>query len=161
MGDAREVAMYKQILVAVDGSHSAERAVDEAVKVAKATGGKILALSIVMHPARLVDVASGFAEEQSRETTAHDLATAALDDAKARFDAAQVPGTLRAADSHGEEIASVISRIAAEEEIDLIVMGTRGLSGVKRLLLGSVAESLLRMADRPVMLVRYEEPAGT
>jgi len=157
MGDAREVAMYKQILVAVDGSRSAQRAVDEAIKVAKATGGKILALSIVLHPARLVDVASGFAEEQSRGTADHDLATEALADAKARFDAAQVPGTIRAADAHGEEIAAVISRIAAEENADLIVMGTRGLSGVKRLLLGSVAESLLRMADRPVMLVRYEE----
>lgn len=152
--------MYKQILVAVDGSRSAQRAVDEAVKVAKATGGRILALSVVMHPARLVDVASGFAEEQTRETTAHDLATEALADAKTRFDAAQVSGTVRAADSHGEEIAKVILRIAAEDDTDLIVMGTRGLSGVKRLLLGSVAESLLRMADRPVMLVRYDEPAA-
>ncbi|HTH62047.1 MAG TPA: universal stress protein [Paraburkholderia sp.] len=152
--------MYKQILVAVDGSRSAQRAMDEAIKVAKATGGQILALSVVLHPARLVDVASGFAEEQSRETTAHDLATEALADAKARFEAAQVPGVVRAADSHGEEIAAVISRIAAEENSDLIVMGTRGLSGVKRLLLGSVAESLLRTADRPVMLVRGEEQAA-
>jgi nucleotide-binding universal stress UspA family protein len=51
----------------------------------------------------------------------------------------------------------VISRIAAEDGADLVVMGTRGLSGMKRLLLGSVAESFLRMADRPVMLVRDEE----
>jgi nucleotide-binding universal stress UspA family protein len=152
--------MYEQILVAVDGSRSAQRAMDEAIKIAKATGGKILALSIVLHPARLVDVASGFAEEQSRDTAAHDLATEALADAKARLDAAQVPGTVRAADSHGEEIAVVIARIAAEEDADLIVMGTRGLSGVKRLLLGSVAESLLRTADRPVMLVRHDEPAA-
>lgn len=160
MGDAREVAMYKQILVAVDGSRSAERAVDEAIKVAKATGGRVIALSIVLHPARLVDVASGFAEEQTRDSAEHDVATAALEDAKARFEAAQVSGTVRAADSHGEEIAAVIYRIAAEEDVDLIVMGTRGLSGMKRLLLGSVAESFLRMADRPVMLVRYEEPAA-
>jgi nucleotide-binding universal stress UspA family protein len=152
--------MYEQILVAVDGSRSAQRAMDEAIKIAKATGGKILALSIVLHPARLVDVASGFAEEQSRDTAAHDLATEALADAKARLDAAQVPGTVRAADSHGEEIAVVIARIAAEEDADLIVMGTRGLSGVKRLLLGSVAESLLRTADRPVMLVRHDQPAA-
>ena len=152
--------MYKRILVAVDGSRSAQRAVEEAIKVAKATGGEILALSIVLHPARLVDVASGFAEEQTRDTAAHDLATEALADAKARFAAALVPGTIRAADSHGEDIAAVILRIAAEENSDLIVLGTRGLSGVKRLLLGSVAESLLRGADRPVMLVRYNEAAA-
>jgi nucleotide-binding universal stress UspA family protein len=150
--------MYGQILVAVDGSRSAQRAVDEAVRIAKAPGGKVLALSIVLHPARLVDVASGFAEEQTRDSAEHDVATEALADAKARFEAAQVPGSVRAADSHGEEIAVVIARIAAEENADLIVMGTRGLSGVKRLLLGSVAESLLRIADRPVMLVRDGEP---
>ena len=101
--------MYKQILVAVDGSRSAERAVDEAIKVAKATGGRVIALSIVLHPARLVDVASGFAEEQTRDSAEHDVATAALEDAKARFEAAQVSGTVRAADSHGEEIAAVIA----------------------------------------------------
>lgn len=151
--------MYKRILVAIDGSRSAQRAVDEAIKIAKATGGEILALSIVMHPARLVDVGSGFAEEPTRESAEHDIATRALAHAKARFDAAQVTGTIRAADSHGEEIPAVILRIAAEENSDLIVMGTRGLSGVKRLLLGSVAESLLRSADRPVMLVRDTEEA--
>lgn len=151
--------MYKRILVAVDGSRSAQRAVDEALKIAKATGGEVLALSVVLHPARLVDVASGFAEEPSRDTAGHDIATRALADAKARIDAAQVPGTVRAADSHGDEVGTVISRIAAEENSDLVVMGTRGLSGVKRMLLGSVAESMLRMADRPVLLVRCDDAA--
>ncbi|SDD03987.1 universal stress protein [Paraburkholderia lycopersici] len=149
--------MYKQILVAVDGSRSGRRALDEAVKIAKATGGAIQALCVVRHPARLVDVSSGFAEEQARRSAENDAATAALDEAKAVFAQAQVAGSTRAADSSGEEVAAVISRIAAEDGADLVVMGTRGLSGMKRLLLGSVAESFLRMADRPVMLVRDEE----
>ena len=149
--------MYKQILVAVDGSRSGRRALDEAVKIAKATGGKIEALCVVRHPARLVDVSSGFAEEQTRHSAENDAATAALEEAKTVFAQAQVPGSTRAADASGEEVAAVIARIAAEEEADLVVMGTRGLSGMKRILLGSVAESFLRMADRPVMLVRAEE----
>jgi nucleotide-binding universal stress UspA family protein len=153
--------MYKQILVAIDGSQSGRRALDEAVKIAKATGGRVQALCVVQHPARLVDVSSGFAEEQTRESPATDVATAALLDAKAVFEREGVAGTTRAAEANGEEIAAVIYRIAAEEDADLVVMGTRGLSGMKRLLLGSVAESFLRTADRPVMLVRSEEQAGT
>jgi nucleotide-binding universal stress UspA family protein len=150
--------MYKQILVAIDGSQSGRRALDEAVKIAKATSGRVQALYVVQHPARLVDVSSGFAEEQ--ESPASDVATAALQDAKAVFEREGIDGSTRAAEANGEEIAAVIYRIAAEENADLVVMGTRGLSGVKRLLLGSVAESFLRTADRPVMLVRCEEHAG-
>jgi nucleotide-binding universal stress UspA family protein len=158
MGLALEVMMYKQILVAVDGSRSGRRALDEAVKIAQATGAAVQALCVVQHPARLVDVGTGFAEEPTRQRAEADLATAALEEAKTVFAQVGVSGTARAADAMGEDIAAVIYRIAAEEDADLVVMGTRGLSGVKRLLLGSVAESFLRMADRPVMLVRDEEP---
>jgi nucleotide-binding universal stress UspA family protein len=152
--------MYKKILVAIDGSDSGRRALDEAVKVAKAMDGRIQALCVVQHPARLVDVSSGFAEEQTRESTENDVATAALEEARMLFAREGVEGSTRAADANGEEVAAVIYRIAAEEDADLVVMGTRGLSGVKRLLLGSVAESFLRTADRPVMLVRNGEHAG-
>jgi nucleotide-binding universal stress UspA family protein len=150
--------MYKQILVAIDGSRSARRALDEAVKVAQAMGGTVQALYVVQHPARLVDISTGFAEEQIRQSAEADVATDALEVAKQVFAQAGITGTTRAADSNGEEVAAVIHRIAAEEEVDLVVLGTRGLSGVKRLLIGSVAESFLRIADRPVMLVREEEP---
>lgn len=156
-GKAREVSMYKHILVAVDGSRSGRRALDEAVKIAKATGAKVEALFVVEQAARLVDISSGFAEEQTRHAAHNDTATLALDEASELFKREQIEGSTRAADSGGEEIAAVIYRIAAEEDADLVVMGTRGLSGVKRILLGSVAETYLRVADRPVMLVRYEE----
>jgi nucleotide-binding universal stress UspA family protein len=152
--------MYKEILVAVDGSRGGRRALHEAVKIAKATGGRVQALYVVQHPARLVDIASGFAEEQTRHSAENDAATLTLEEAREVFVREGVEGSTRAADSNGEEIAAVIYRIAAEEEVELVVMGTRGLSGVKRLLLGSVAESFLRMADRPVMLVRCEDEAA-
>ncbi|WP_322104319.1 universal stress protein [Paraburkholderia sp. J41] len=153
--------MYKQILVAVDGSRGGRRALDEAVKVARATGATIEALCVAQHPARLVDVNSGFAEEQARHTAESDAVTDALEEARRVLAQACVAGRVRVADSNGEEIAAVIYRVAAEEGADLVVMGTRGLSGMKRLLLGSVAESYLRMADRPVMLVRDGDLAAT
>lgn len=46
-------------------------------------------------------------------------------------------------------------------DADLIVMGTSGRHGLRRLLLGSVAESLLRAADRPVLLVRHGEAGAS
>ena len=153
--------MYKQILVAVDGSPTGERAVNEAAKIAKATGAAVTALYVVQHPARLVDVGSNFAEEQLHAESESGIATAALEQAKAVFAREGVVGSTRAADAIGEEIASAIYRIAAESDADLVVMGTQGRTGVKRLFLGSVAESYLRVADRPVMLVRLEELAGT
>ncbi|MDR8956144.1 putative universal stress protein [Burkholderia multivorans] len=81
-----------------------------------------------------------------------------LDEAKAALAQRQVPGTVRALDAYGEDVAAVLMRTAAEADADLIVMGTSGRHGLRRLLLGSVAESLLRAADRPVLLVRHGEP---
>jgi nucleotide-binding universal stress UspA family protein len=148
--------MYKKILVAVDGSHASRRALDEAVRIAKATGGAVSAVSIVSHTSQLVDVSSGFAAAPEN-AAAGATTTAALEEAKTVFEQENVSGTTRAVDTYGEEIALVIQRVAAEEGADLIVMGTHGRSGMKRLLLGSVAESLLRVADRPVLLVRDDE----
>jgi nucleotide-binding universal stress UspA family protein len=56
-------------------------------------------------------------------------------------------------------VASVIARVAAECEAELIVIGTHGRHGVRRVLLGSVAESLLRSVELPVLLVRHDEVA--
>lgn len=53
-----------------------------------------------------------------------------------------------------------IVRIAGEERADMIVMGTHGRSGLSRVLLGSVADRVLRLAPCPVLTVRQTEPAG-
>jgi nucleotide-binding universal stress UspA family protein len=57
-------------------------------------------------------------------------------------------------------VANTIVRYAAEEEIDLIALGTRGRRGPRRALLGSVAEAVVRHADRPVLTVRGEGNPG-
>ncbi len=60
--------------------------------------------------------------------------------------------------------ASAIVRVAEEEQVDLIVMGTHGRTGLRRLLMGSVAESVVRRASCPVITYRQpsrKEPATT
>lgn len=150
--------MYKRIFVALDGSASARLALDEAVRIAAASGGAITCAYVVEHKPKLVDVDAGFADaSQEVEPSAAEAATLALDDAKGVLEQHSVQGTVRALDAYGEDVASVLMRTAAEADADLIVMGTSGRHGLRRLLVGSVAESLLRAADRPVLLVRHTE----
>jgi nucleotide-binding universal stress UspA family protein len=59
----------------------------------------------------------------------------------------------------GDE-ATEITRLAADEGYDLIVMGTHGRTGVGRLLMGSVAEKVLRLAQCPVLTVKRPGPAA-
>jgi nucleotide-binding universal stress UspA family protein len=54
--------------------------------------------------------------------------------------------------------ADVISYVAAEGGYDLVVMGTHGRTGFRRLLLGSIAEKVVRTCTRPVMTIRYPRP---
>ncbi|KVT42714.1 universal stress protein [Burkholderia ubonensis] len=153
--------MYKRIFVALDDSPSARLALDEAIRIAVASGGAITCASVVEHKTQLVDVDAGFADTREPEPSALDAATLVLDDAKAALDAHHVPGTVRALTAYGEDVAAVLMRTAAEADADLIVMGTSGRHGLRRLLVGSVAESLLRAADRPVLLVRHDEKTIT
>jgi universal stress protein A len=68
----------------------------------------------------------------------------------------EVPVTYRLAE--GDPLAAIRST-AAEERCDLIVMGTHGRTGVRRLLMGSVAEHVLRQAPCPVLTVNRPLPA--
>ncbi|MET3820800.1 universal stress protein [Burkholderia ambifaria] len=78
----------------------------------------------------------------------------AVSDAEAAFRLSGVRGIARTIDAGGADISDVPARAAAECDADLIVMGTHGRRGARRALLGSVAESLVRIADRPVLVVR-------
>ena len=60
-------------------------------------------------------------------------------------------------DNSGEKVAKIICREAKQRHCDLIIMGTHGLTGLMHLLMGSVAEGVLRHAKMPVMLIRQNE----
>lgn len=154
--------MYQRIFVGLDGGPSARVALNEAIRIAAASGGTITCAYVVERRPQLVDVdAGGFAEARDDDAAAIEAATSVLDDAKATLARRGVPGTVRALDAYGDDVATVLMRTAAELDADLIVLGTSGRHGLRRLLLGSVAESLLRAADRPVLLVRHAESAAS
>jgi nucleotide-binding universal stress UspA family protein len=146
--------MYERIMVAIDGSQAARLALNEALKLAQAMRAQVLAVCVVAHAPQLVDIGGGFAEDKRANAALTDAATKVLDEAKGLFAEKQIAGKARVIDSYGESIAQVLTRAAEEFDANLIVMGTHGRSGVKRLLLGSVAESLLRETNVPLLLLK-------
>jgi nucleotide-binding universal stress UspA family protein len=155
-GEFLEKVMYKRILVAIDGSQAAQLALEEALKIAEAAQAIVTAVFVAEHAARLVDIGTGLFDAQPCTTADADAARATLEDARAMFEQRRVRGLTRTIDAYGEDIAGVLCRAAEECEADLVVMGTHGRHGIGRLLLGSVAEELLRRTTVPVLMVRRE-----
>jgi nucleotide-binding universal stress UspA family protein len=151
--------MYKRILVALDGSRCARRALDEAIAIAREAGAVIEAVSVASHGLNLVDIDSGFVDERELDTASYEEASNALEEARMRFRGEGVVGNVRAINSYGAGVADVLAIAAEESGADLIVMGTHGRRGLKRLLLGSVAEAVVRTAGQPVLLVRAVDSA--
>lgn len=147
--------MYRRILVPIDGSQTSERALQEAIKLAG--GDAQLRLIHVLEEMYLLD-ADGYAyidlasvQEAMRKNGEHLLEAAAK---KVRHSGATAETAVL--DASGERPANVIENDARQWQADLIVVGTHGRSGLNRLLLGSVAEGVARVASRPVLLVRAE-----
>ncbi len=147
--------MYQRILVPIDGSATSARALQEAIKLA---GGKArLRLIYVIEETYPLD-AEGYAfidyaalQEAARKTGERALAQAAEIVRKSGITA-----ETELLEATGKRVASVIDSEALNWRADLIVIGTHGRSGLNRLLLGSVAESVVRGASVPVLLVRAE-----
>lgn len=147
--------MYQRILVPIDGSATSERALREAIKLAN--GHAQLRLVYVLEEIFPLDT-EGYAfidivtlQEAVRLTGERALAQAAE---KVRQSGMTAETALL--EAKGERIASVIVDEARQWQADLIAIGTHGRSGLSRLLLGSVAEGVVRVASMPVLLIRAE-----
>lgn len=143
------VTVYERILVPTDGSPTSERALRHAADLTAALGADLLVVTVL-------DVATyaGLPMETAWEGIDDVLrsdARAALTDAQRVLEGRGV-----ASETHlleGEPTREIV-RFAERADCDLIVMGTRGRGGIDRLLLGSVAEAVVRSADVPVTTVR-------
>jgi nucleotide-binding universal stress UspA family protein len=141
-----------KILVPVDGSPASIRAARLAVDQIKAVPGASLVMVSVQNLAT-VGLAEGAGLMPSAwiELEEERAATDALQASVAACGEAGVPYVTR---SERGAVAATIDRVAREEEVAHIIMGTRGLGGVRGLLLGSVATELLHLTDVPVTRVK-------
>jgi nucleotide-binding universal stress UspA family protein len=154
--------MYKQILVAIDGSPHAEQALRHALGLA---AGLSAALRIV----HVVDTGwLGLGMELAIDTAQisrarRDVGEKLLQAARASAKAAGVEAETRLVETGTptDHVAAMIASEAADWPADMVVLGTHGRKGVERILLGSVAEGMARLSSVPVLLVPSSlYPAG-
>ncbi|WP_423751196.1 universal stress protein [Salinirarus marinus] len=140
--------MYDRVLVPVDGSDCSIAAAREAAVVADVCDARVRLAHVL---SRSAVRGEGVDPETADEAALRELAADALDDAERSLDAAGVPtdAVVRVGDA-ADEIQSML----AAGDADLVAMGTHGRTGVRRFLLGSVAERVVRTAPVPVITTR-------
>jgi nucleotide-binding universal stress UspA family protein len=145
-----EENLFKKILIATDGSENARRAASYGVNIAKATGAEVHALYIISTQHAVTTRTVMGWSEAFEEYLANKGGVAIADVEKLGKEAGVKvePVFLKGIP------ADKILEYAEENNIDLIVMGTHGLTGIKRFLIGSVAESVVRHSKAPVMVIR-------
>lgn len=141
--------MFK-ILVPIDGSECAERALHAAIAMAGHRGDTELHLLNVPLPI-LSGHARMFLEKQEVQDYYHDEGNKALADAKRAAEQAGVPFVT--AIEPGQSAQTIVD-YARKQQCAHIIMGTRGLGALPGILLGSVANKVIHLADIPVTLVK-------
>lgn len=148
--DRTEENLFKKILVATDGSENAAKAVSYGVNIAKSIGAEVYALYVISTEHALATRTVMGWTEAFEEYLANKGGVAIADVEKLGKEAGVKVEPVFLKGIPAEKILDY----AEENGIDLIVMGTQGLTGIKRFLIGSVAENVLRHSKVPVMIVR-------
>ncbi len=141
--------MYRRILAPTDGSPCAQRAVEEALRLAKTTGGKVTFIHVIENPSTLVPtpaLTEPFSYELAK--TLENLADEALDQALAlaKREGVEAEGELRRGDAAYEIVS-------AAGEHDVVVMSTHGRR-LRNLFVGSTTQEVLARCPIPVLVVR-------
>ena len=142
--------LYKKILLPTDGSKLSDKSEEHALLIAKVTGAEIIALSVVENtffrglPA---DDTIMQVQQLLKNESRKNLDKVNELKEKAGYD---INISLRVAEGHP---ADVILEIAKEEDVDLIVMGSSGKTGLDRFIIGSVAEKVVKGAKCAVLVV--------
>ena len=144
--------MYQRILVPIDGSATSEYALDEAIKFAQQQNAQIELVHVLedigyfdnedyLNYSELVDSMRRNGEK-------------ILKQAQNKLQQFGITVEIKLLEARGERIANVIVAEAKSNLANLIIIGTHGRSGFSRMLLGSVAESVVRAAHIPILLIR-------
>jgi nucleotide-binding universal stress UspA family protein len=155
--------LFQKILVPLDGSEHSLKALEQAVQIAKKFSGKITlihAYSVSVQPVMLPEPsASGSlnipvltnAEYSRMADATRMLGNRILEDGEQRIKAEKVPVERVLVEGHAVQ---EIVRVAGEGNFDLIVIGARGISHIKEILLGSVTDGVIHHVHCPVLVIK-------
>ena len=150
--------MYQRILVPIDGSATANRGLAEAIALAKTLKAEIRLIHVVtalptLYPPLAIAAVQILRDQlrSSGESIVHDALTAVR--------AAGVAVDSRLIEALGAEAGERVIEQARDWPADLIVCGTHGRRGIRRMLMGSDAEYMLRHSPVPVLMIRAPETA--
>ena len=146
--------MFKRILVPVDGSETSTKALVAALQLARESGGRVR----IVHALDELAYLSGYEYSGDMLEQARQYAKKVVDDAVALAASAGVSADGQLLEAPGRRLGDIVADQARAMEADLVVVGTHGRRGIGRLVLGSGAEQVIRMAPVPVLAVR--EPAS-
>ncbi|EKO0709254.1 universal stress protein [Staphylococcus pseudintermedius] len=145
--------MYKNILIAVDGSHEAEWAFNKAVAVAKRNNAKLIIVNVI----------------DSRTYTSFEVYDSHFTEKSKSFAEKLLDGYRQVAQDEGIQNVetrlefgspkSVLPKLASDEnsDVDLVMCGTSGFNAVERFIVGSVSEAIVRHSACDVLVVRTEQ----
>lgn len=136
---------WKKILVATDGSKYSAAAVRKAVDFAQSSGGELLVISVVDVPAEFYAEAPKAVEDLIRKAKEY---TAAV---KKQAEEAGIKAETYVGEAEADE---AIVNLAKDQGVNMIVVGSHGRTGLRRLLMGSVTEKVIGRAPCPVLVVK-------
>lgn len=145
--------MYKKIICPIDGSPTSDCGVIEAINLTKDQNAKLLFLHIIDTYFPILDVTGDLNVAYITENLRNN-GRKVIKKAENYAQAAGVSAETKIVEALGGRVSKLILSQVEEWSADLIVMGTHGLRGIERLVIGSDAETVVRTTPVPVLLVR-------
>jgi nucleotide-binding universal stress UspA family protein len=144
--------MYKKILVPLDGSELAKKALDQAEQLAKAFDAEIILLQVIpfMPIYGSPELVTPLIVDEKQKELAEKYLNNLTEDLKKR--GLKVTAMVKT----GQQVAVEIIDFAKDSKVDLIVMCTHGRSGITRWVLGSVAHKVITRAETPILLIHLK-----
>jgi len=136
---------WKTIVLATDGSKYSAAATERAISFAKSYGGELKVISVVDVPTEFYAEAPAAVEDLVRK------AKGFVADVKSKAEAAGVKAETYVGEA---EAYQAVNNLAQEQKADIIVLGSHGRTGLRRLLMGSVTEKVIGYAPCPVLVVK-------
>jgi nucleotide-binding universal stress UspA family protein len=145
----------KKILVPIDFSEASRKAMQYALSFARQFNAEVLLLHVIeLTPLASPSAPLPIIQDETTRATLHESAAKHL---AAWRDESGLPARIKASVREGVSAHAEIVKTATEGNIDLIVLGTQGRTGLAHLLIGSTAERVVRHAPCPVLVVRERE----